>query len=96
MQFVLGVAIGLGAGFAVAILLAPDKKRRSEWPPHFPGFHSSEGEENHQDATGIQGVVASVRERVKDASNQARDAKERSEREMLERYEKVIGRKSKV
>jgi hypothetical protein len=96
VQFVLGVAIGLGAGFAVAILLAPDKKKRSEWPPHFPGFQSSQAEGNHQDSGGLQGFIESVRERVKEASNEARGAKERSEREMLERYEKIIGRKTKA
>jgi gas vesicle protein len=96
VQFVLGVAIGIGAGFAVAILLAPDKKKRSEWPPHFPGFQSTETEGNHENSGGIRGVMESVRERVKEASNEARDAKERSEREMLARYEKIIGRKAKA
>jgi Spy/CpxP family protein refolding chaperone len=96
VQFVLGVAIGLGIGFAGAILFAPDKTKRTEWPPRFPGVTGEEKEGNHQDTSGLQAFFDAARERVREASEEARKAKDRSEREMLQKYERLIGRKAKV
>jgi hypothetical protein len=38
--------------------------------------------------------VNTIRERVSEAMGEARDAKKQAEREMIDRYERSVGRKS--
>jgi gas vesicle protein len=83
MRFVIGLLLGFGIGFAGAILFAPEKKKEREWTPH-----------SHGEAPGGNGLVSTVRERVSEAMGEAREAKKQAEREMMERYERTVGRKS--
>jgi hypothetical protein len=90
MRFVLGVLLGFGVGLGAAILFAPDKGKRAEWPPLIPeDKKGAAGTEN-----GAGGLMAGVRQRIDEAMSEAREAKKRAEREMLDRYERSTGRKS--
>lgn len=82
MKFVLGVLIGFGIGFAGALLLAPEKKDR----PWTPSTHTDGLPEKN-------GLLGTVRERVREAMGEARKARKEAEREMLDRYERTVGRK---
>ena len=93
MPFLIGIAIGFGVGFAGAILLAPEKNKRDNWPPHVPRASAADG--NHQDSGPLAGLMETVKERVNEAAQEAREAKRQKEREMLERYEQKVGRKAK-
>ncbi len=79
----LGILIGFGIGFAGALLLAPEKKER-QWTP------STHGDGERQ----TDGVIDSIRERVREAVGEARQAKKQAERDMLDRYERSVGRRS--
>jgi gas vesicle protein len=82
MRFVFGVVIGFAIGFAGAILLAPEKKER-QWTPR-----------SHADGKpGENGLVDTLRERVREAMGEAREAKKQAERDMLDRYERSVGRR---
>jgi gas vesicle protein len=85
MRFVFGVLLGFGIGFAGAILLAPEKKKKEQaWTPR-----------SHEGATPQKkGLVGNFRERVSAAMGEARDAKKQAERDMIDRYERSVGRKS--
>jgi gas vesicle protein len=82
MRFVFGVLIGFAIGFAGAILLAPEKKER-QWTPR-----------SHDGKTTHNGLVNTIRDRVREAMGEAREAKKEAERDMIERYERSVGRKS--
>ena len=85
MPFAVGVVLGFGIGLAGAILMAPEKKRRGGWPPHMAGEHSENG----------AGFVESVKERLGEAVTEAKEARKQAEKEMIARYERSVGRKSK-
>jgi gas vesicle protein len=93
MPFVIGVVLGLGVGFAGAILFAPEKKKQADWPPHFPDEQGAAGG-NHGSESGLKGFVESVKGRLNEAAEEAKEAQQQKEREMIERYERTIGRKS--
>jgi hypothetical protein len=82
MKFVIGVLLGFGIGFAGALLLAPEKKER-QWTPtsHVNGSPEKNG------------LVGTLRERVKEAMGEAREAKKEAERQMVDRYERSVGRR---
>jgi gas vesicle protein len=92
MRFVLGVAIGLGVGFAAAVLLAPEKKKEqsTEWPSRV--LNEATGTNGHQES-GMKGLVATVRERLDEAMAEAGEARRQAEREMNERYQRSIGKR---
>jgi gas vesicle protein len=84
MRFVIGLLLGFGIGFAGAILFAPEKnKKEREWTPR-----------SHGDTPAGNGLVSTVRERVSEAMGEAREAKKQAERDMMDRYERTVGRKS--
>ena len=79
-----GVLLGFGIGFAGAILFAPEKKKEAPWTPL-----SHDGTEPPKD-----GLVNNIRGRVSEAIGEARDARKQAERDMIDRYERSVGRKS--
>ena len=84
MRFVFGVLLGFGIGFAGAILFAPEKKKEEPWTPS-----------SHEDGAPPKGgLVNTIRARVSDAMEEARDARKQAERKMIDRYEHSVGRKS--
>lgn len=87
MRFVLGVVIGLGIGFAGAVLFAPEKKKER---PEFPSrvLDQATGTNGHK-----RGLMNTVRERLDEAMAEANQARKQAEREMTERYERSVGRR---
>ena len=84
MRFLLGVVLGFGVGFAGSVLLAPEKKKEADWVPGQP-----EASKN-----GASGILDTVKERVTQAMSEAKDARKQAEREMRDRYERTVNRKS--
>jgi gas vesicle protein len=84
MRFVFGVLLGFGIGFAGAILFAPEKKKEAPWTPT----------SHEEGATQKNGLVDSLRDRVSEAMGEARNARKQAERDMIDRYERSVGRKS--
>jgi hypothetical protein len=82
MRFVLGVTIGLGIGFAAAILLAPKKQDRATWQPRSA----------HDPNAGRSGWINDVRDRFDEALMEADEARRATEEEMRQRYLKSIGK----
>ena len=82
----LGVLLGFGIGFAGAILFAPEKKKEPpQWTPR---------SRDEAAPAGKNGLVGTIRERVNEAMGEAREARKQAEREMLDRYERTVGRKA--
>jgi gas vesicle protein len=84
MRFLLGVVLGFGVGFAGSVLFAPEKKEKPDWAPDQPQASKN----------GAGGIVETVKERVAQAMSEARDARKQAEREMRDRYERTVNRKS--
>lgn len=85
MRFLLGIALGFGIGFAGAVLMAPEKpKQPQDWMPGQP----------QPERNGAGGILDKLRERVKEGMAEAKDARKEAEREMRDRYERTVGRKS--
>jgi gas vesicle protein len=84
MRFLLGVVLGFGVGFAGAVLFAPEKKPEADWAPGQP----------QASRDGASGLLDTIRERVTQAMTEAKDARKQAEREMRDRYEKSVNRKS--
>ena len=92
MRFLLGIGLGLGIGLAGAMLFAPEKKKQPDWPPHMAGATPSMSG-NHNSSGGLKGFMDSVKERLNEALDEAKKARQETEREMMDRYERAIGRK---
>jgi gas vesicle protein len=84
MRFLLGVVLGFGVGFAGSVLLAPEKTKEADWVPGQPQAAKN----------GADGILETVKERVAQAMSEARDARKQAEREMRDRYERTVNRKS--
>jgi gas vesicle protein len=84
MRFLLGVVLGFGVGFAGSVLLAPEKTKEPDWVPGQPQASKN----------GAGGILETVKERVTQAMSEARDARKQAEREMRDRYERTVNRKS--
>jgi gas vesicle protein len=94
MRFLIGIAIGFGVGFAGAVLLAPDRKKREqmEWrtgavdsgPPAIDSAHSP--------MATIRRALHSVQEQVNEALEEAKKAQAETEREMRAKYERTVRR----
>jgi gas vesicle protein len=93
MRFIVGLLLGFAAGFAGAILFAPDKSkgREVDWPL---GAEPDDISAN-VNGNGFQGKLQGLRERVNEAMEEAKKAQAEAEREMQARYEKVAGRPSR-
>ncbi len=84
MRFLLGLLLGFGVGFAGAVLMAPEKKPAEDWVPG----RSQAG------PPPAASLLDQIKERVTQAMTEAKDARKQAEREMRDRYEKSVGRKS--
>jgi gas vesicle protein len=84
MRFLLGVVLGFGVGFAGSVLFAPEKTKEADWVPGQPQASKN----------GSGGILDTVKERVTQAMSEAKDARKQAEREMRDRYERTVNRKS--
>ena len=97
MRFIIGLLIGFGAGFAGAILFAPEKKKSSvHWPEGHPAAGGAPANGNRQVSGGLQTAIRNVQDRVNEAWEEARKASEQAEKDMQARYQETAGRKAAV
>ena len=82
MRFILGILIGLGLGFAIALLFAPKKQERATWKPR--SAHDPDAPRGNW--------IDSVRDRFDEALMEADEARKETEQEMRSRYDKAVGR----
>ncbi len=94
MRFLIGLLLGFGAGFAGAILFAPDRSKRSEggWPAA-AGTSANGAGENHNTMAALRKALRSLQDQINDAMAEAKEASQEAEAEMRARYEKAAGRK---
>ena len=62
----------------------PEKKKEEPWTP---GSHEN-------GAPQKAGLADTIRTRLREAMGEAREARKDAEREMIERYERTVGRKT--
>lgn len=94
MRFIIGLLLGLGAGFAVALLLAPERgeRRREGEPPSEEGAGTRWPGEDHDALAGLRRAMRGLQEQVQEAWGEARQAAEEAEREMRARYERTVSK----
>jgi gas vesicle protein len=80
MRFILGILIGLGLGFAVALLFAPQKKDRATWAPRSA----------HDPDASSRNWINDIRDRFDEALMEADETRKETEKEMQKRYKKAI------
>jgi gas vesicle protein len=91
MRFIMGLLLGFGIGFAVAILFAPERARTGErrWAPAGKEEGPAPGG-NHHAAEGARSVADSLRARLDEAVSEARKASAEAEKEMRTRYQGAV------
>ncbi len=90
MRFIIGLLLGLGVGFAAALLLAPEKGRwqREAEPPGEESFG-----EDHDTMAGLRRAMRGLQEQVEEAWKEARQAADEAEKEMRTRYERTVSKR---
>ncbi len=85
MRFVVGLLLGLGLGFAGALLLAPRPREGAE------GLEGLEGIDERRDPLlAVRGGIEDVRRKAAEAMREARRAAREAEEEMRERYRRQV------
>jgi hypothetical protein len=94
MRFLIGIAIGFGVGFAGAVLLAPDRKKREqvEWPAGSVESGPPAFDSDHGLMASVRRALHSVQEQVSEALEEAKKAQAETEREMRAKYERTVRR----
>lgn len=92
MPFVIGALIGLGIGFAGAILLAPEKSpnRKPLWGERPPKPGEGPASDNGQGT--VRSTLDAIRQHVDEAMAEAKEASGEAEKEMRERFERMADR----
>ena len=95
MRFLIGVAIGFGAGFAGAVLFAPDRSKREhvEWPAGAVDSGPPAFDTDHNIMATVKRTLRSVQDQVNEALEEAKKAQAETEREMRARYERNVKHK---
>jgi gas vesicle protein len=96
MKFLIGLLAGLGIGFAVAILFAPEKRKESPLPwlrERAEGEGGASGN-NHASDSGLRSLMDTVKQRVNEALDEAKEASREAEKEMQARYERMVGKET--
>lgn len=95
MRFIIGLLLGLGLGFAGAILLAPERGRLREAPAgEEPSGEGGFGG-NHDTMAGLRRAMRGLREQVEEAWTEARQAAQEAEKEMRARYQQSVSREKR-
>lgn len=97
MRFIIGLLLGLGVGFAAALLLAPDRGALRREEEGKGGEEAGpEGESafgvNHDTMAALRRTMRSLQRQVQEAWEEAGKAAEEAEREMRARYERSLSR----
>ena len=96
MRFIIGLLLGLGIGFAGALLLAPEKRERREGAPggEEPGGEEGFGE-NHDTLAGLRRTMRGLQEQLQEAWEEAREAAREAEEEMRARYQRTVPKRGR-
>ena len=96
MRFIIGLLLGLGIGFAGALLLAPEKRERREGAP---GGEEPAGEEafaeNHDSLAGLRRAMRGLQGQLQEAWGEAREAAQEAEEEMRTRYKRTVPKRKR-
>ena len=95
MRFIIGLLLGFGAGFAGAVLFAPDRQTKNEveWNAAVGASPNGIGQ-NHNAAGALRRALRSLQDQINDAMSEAKQASQETETEMRARYEKAAGKRS--
>lgn len=94
MRFLFGIFIGFAAGFAGAILFAPqaspirDKSREQD----ATGAAINDFGGNHHDANRVQDLLKSLQEHLGEAFKEAKKAAGEAEKEIHARFEEIVAK----
>ena len=94
MRFLIGLVVGFGVGFAVAVLYAPERTKRPVGSPLGTVDSGPPGlEEDHNIMGALQRALQSLQDQVNEAMGEAKKAQQETEAEMRVRYERTARRK---
>ena len=97
MRFIIGLVLGFAAGFAGAVLFAPEKKHsRVQWPEGHPAAGGISANGNRKVSGSLQNAMRSVQDRVNEAWEEARRASVEAEKQMQARYQEAAQRKAET
>ncbi len=93
MRFIIGLLVGLGIGLAAALLLVPNKEKRSEEDTTGEDDPAEEGfGDNHDSLAGLRRAMGKLQDQMQEAWGEARQAAQEAEKEMRSRYERTVSR----
>jgi gas vesicle protein len=93
MRFIIGLLLGLGIGLAAALLMAPEKGKRSEGSATGEDAPEEEGfGDNHDSMAGLRRAMGKLQEQIQEAWGEARQAAQEAEQEMRARYERTVSK----
>ncbi len=92
MRFIIGLLLGLGIGFAAAVLFAPERGRLREGAPPDEETTSEGFGENHDSMAGLRRAMKGLQEQVQEAWEEARQAAQEAEKELRARYERTVSK----
>ena len=90
MRFIIGLLLGLGIGFAAAVLFAPERGRLREGAPSDEETTSEGFGENHDSMAGLRRAMKGLQEQVQEAWKEGREAAQEAEKELRTRYEQTV------
>ncbi len=93
MRFIIGLLLGLGIGFAAALLLAPERGRLQEGAPSDEETTSEGFGENHDSMAGLRRAMRGIQEQVQAAWKEAQEAAQEAEKELRARYEQTVSKR---
>ncbi|MFB3053513.1 MAG: hypothetical protein ACE1ZT_06565 [Dehalococcoidia bacterium] len=92
MRFIIGLLLGLGIGFAAAVLFAPERGRLREGAPSDEETTSEGFGENHDSIAGLRRAMKGLQEQVQEAWEEARQAAQEAEKELRASYDRTVSK----
>ncbi len=92
MRFIIGLLLGLGIGFAAAVLFAPERGRLREGAPSDEETTSEGFGENHDSMAGLRRAMKGLQEQVQEAWEEARQAAREAEKQLRADYERTVSK----
>jgi gas vesicle protein len=92
MRFIIGLLLGLGIGFAAAVLFAPERGRLREGAPSDEETTSEGFGENHDSMVGLRRAMKGLQEQVQEAWEEARQAAREAEKELRASYDRTVSK----
>ncbi len=92
MRFIIGLLLGLGIGFAAAVLFAPERGRLREGAPSDEETTSEGFGENHDSMAGLRRAMKGLQEQVQEAWQEAWQAAREAEKQLRADYERTVSK----